>query len=227
MKEQWQKIVDKIDALALRERALIFVMMSVVLITPVNMFLLNPLREKEKSLSQQLSEKQTQIATLQSQLQDLAVSSQIDPDIENRKRVQELKRKLAELEAPLETVQQSLVSPDKKVSLLEDLLVQNPRLRLVSLKTLPATSVLESKSIEPGKKGGGVSVPVTSLVYKHGVQLTLEGGYLDLLQYLVAMEKLPWRVVWGEADLRVDEYPKIVLTLTLYTLSLEKVWLSV
>lgn len=227
MKEQWQKLVDKIDALALRERALIFVMMSVVLITPVNMFLLDPLRAKEKSLSQQLSEKQTQIAALQSQLQDLAVSSQIDPDIENRKRAQELKRKLAELEAPLETVQQSLVSPDKKVSLLEDLLVQNPRLRLVSLKTLPATSVLESKSVEPGKKGGGAPVPVTSLVYKHGVQLTIEGGYHDLLQYLVAMEKLPWRVVWGEADLRVDEYPKIVLTLTLYTLSLEKVWLSV
>lgn len=225
MKEQWQKIVEKVDALALRERALVFVMMSVVLITPVNMFLLDPLRTKQKSLSQQLADKQAQIAALQSQLQNLAVTSQIDPDVENRKRVQELKRKLVELEAPLETVQQSLVSSDKKVTLLEDLLVQNPRLRLVSMKTIPATSVLENKPVEPGKKGSGG--PVTSLVYKHGVQLTLEGGYHDLLQYLVAMEKLPWRVVWGEADLRVDEYPKIVLTLTLYTLSLEKVWLSV
>jgi MSHA biogenesis protein MshJ len=226
LKEHWRKIVEKIDALALRERALIFVMMSVVLITPVNMFLLDPLRTKQKTLSQQLTDRQSQIAALQTQLQELAASSQIDPDMENRKRVQELKRKLVDLEAPLENAQQSLVSPDKEVLLLEDLLIQNPRLRLVSLKTLPPTTALESKQVEAGKKSGA-AMPVTSLVYKHGVQLTIEGGYQDLLQYLVAMEKLPWRVVWGEANFRVDEYPKIVLTLTLYTLSLERVWLSV
>lgn len=226
MKEQWQKILEKVDALALRERALLFVMMSVLVITPINMLLLDPLRTKQKTLSQQLKEKQTQIDALQTQLQGLAASSQIDPDVENRQRLNELRGKLKELEAPMETVQKSLVSPDKKVMLLEDLLVQNPRLRLVSLKTLPATSVLESKTIDAGKKGSP-AVPSTSLVYRHGVQLTIEGGYHDLLQYLVAMEKLPWRVVWGEANLRVDEYPKIVLTLTLYTLSLEKVWMNV
>lgn len=226
MKEQWQKILEKVDALALRERALLFVMMSVLLITPINMLLLDPLRTKQKTLSQQLKEKQTQIDALQTQLQGLAASSQIDPDVENRQRLNQLRSKLKELEAPMETVQKSLVSPDKKVMLLEDLLVQNPHLKLVSLKTLPAASVLESKTIDTGKKGGP-AVPSTSLVYRHGVQLTIEGGYHDLLQYLVAMEKLPWRVVWGEANLQVDNYPKIILTLTLYTLSLEKVWMNV
>lgn len=226
MKEQWRKIVEKIDALALRERALIFVMMSVILITPINMLMLDPLRTKQKTLSQQLKEKQAQIDSLNSQIQGLAATSQIDPDVENRQRLKELQRKLEELEAPLETVQKSLVSADKKVSLLEDLLVQSPRLRLVSMRTLPATSVLESKTVGQGKPNAP-AVPSTSLVYRHGVQLTIEGGYHDLLQYLVAMEKLPWRVVWGEANLQVDEYPKIVLTLTLYTLSLEKVWMNV
>jgi MSHA biogenesis protein MshJ len=91
---------------------------------------------------------------------------------------------------------------------------------------MPATSILESKAVGQGNQNTQAA-PSTSLVYRHGVQLTIEGGYHDLLQYLVAMEKLPWRVVWGEADLRVDEYPKIVLTLTLYTLSLEKVWMNV
>ncbi len=226
MKEQWRKIVEKVDALALRERALIFVMMSVVLITPINKFLLDPMRVKHKSLSQQLKDKQSQIAALQSQLQGLAVSSQIDPDSENRKRVKELKHKLVELEAPLETIQQSLVSSEKKVSLLADLLAQNSRLKLISLKTLPATSVLESRSVDATKQGRP-AMPATSLVYKHGVQLVIEGEYHDLQQYLAILERLPWRVVWDRADFKVEEYPKIVLTLTLYTLSLEKIWLSV
>lgn len=223
MKEQWHKWLEKIDALALRERALIFLMLSVVMLTPVKMLLLDPLRVKHASLTKQLADKQKQIASLQSQVQGLAISSQIDPDMENRKRLGKLKQRLAEMEAPLETVQQTLVSPDRKVLLLEGLLLQYPHLKMVSLQTLPATSALESKSAGGGKVSGAGA----SLVYRHGVQLVLEGGYHDLLQYLAGVEKLPLRVVWSAADLKVDKYPQITLTLTLYTLSLEKVWLSV
>jgi MSHA biogenesis protein MshJ len=220
LKEQWHKWVEKIDALALRERALIFLMLSVVMLTPVKMFLLDPLRVKHASLTKQLAQKQAEIANLQSQVQGLAVNSQVDPDVESRKRLEQLKRRLSEMEAPLETVQQTLVSPDRKVVLLEGLLLQYPHLKMVSLKTLPATSALESK-VAGGGRGGA------SLVYRHGVQLVLEGGYHDLLHYLAGVEKLPLRVVWSDADLKVDNYPQITLTLTLYTLSLEKVWLSV
>ena len=222
MKEQWRKITDRIDALALRERAMVFVMMVVLLITPVNLFLLDPLRAKQKDLLKERAARQQEINSLQAQLLGVASTGQVDPDAENRKRLRELKRKIDELEAPVETAQQSLVSPEKRALLLGELLAQNPRLRLVSMKTLPATTALENKA-DPTRKG---SVG-TSLVYKHGVQMTVEGSYHDLLQYLVALEKLPWRVVWGAADLKVGEYPKIVLSLTLYTLSLEKIWLSI
>lgn len=220
MKEQWHKWVEKIDALALRERALIFLMLSVVMLTPVKMFLLDPMRAKHSTLTKQIAERQKQISALQNQMQGLAITSQIDPDVENRKRLEKLKQRLVEMEAPFETVQQTLVSPDKKVELLEGLLLQYPHLKMVSLKTLPVTSALEGKPVA-GVKGGA------SLVYRHGVQLVLVGGYHDLLQYLAGVEKLPMRVVWSEADLRVDKYPQITLSLTLYTLSLEKTWLSV
>lgn len=226
MKEHWRKLSEKIDALALRERALIFLMLTVLLITPINLFLLDPLRTKQKALTEELRGRQSQLADLQSQLQGIAVSSRINPDFENIKRLQELKRKYAELEAPLESVQQSLVSSGKQISLLADLLAQNPHLKLVSIKSLPVSSVLESQSAPQAKKGGG-AVQATSLVYKHGMQLVIEGGYQDLAHYLSVLERLPWRVVWGEAEWRVQEHPRILLTLTLYTLSLEKIWLSV
>lgn len=222
MKEHWRKFADRIDALALRERAMVFVMMVIVLITPVNLFLLDPLRTKQKTLLKERAARQQEIDTLQAQLMGVATTVQIDPDAENRKRLRELKRKIDELEAPVETAQQSLVSPEKRAFLLGELLAQNPRLRLVSMKTLPATTALENKA-DPSKKGS-VS---TSLVYRHGVQMVVEGNYHDLLQYLETLEKLPWRMVWGAAELKVDEYPKIVLSMTLYTLSLEKIWLSI
>ncbi len=226
MKEKWRKMSERIDALALRERALIFLMMAVVILTPVNVLLIDPLRVKQKKLSTQLSERYAKLDTLQKQLEGMAITNQIDPNVDLRNKIQELKRKLQESEAPLESVQQTLVSPEKKAALLEDLLMQNPRLKLISLRTIPASSALENRPLEGAKKPGAPGQEA-SLVYRHGVQMTIEGGYHDLLQYLALLEKLPWRVVWGEADFRVVEYPKVVLTVTLYTLSLEKVWLSV
>jgi len=64
LKEQWHKWVEKIDALALRERALIFLMLSVVMLTPVKMFLLDPMRAKHSTLTKQIAERQKQISAL-------------------------------------------------------------------------------------------------------------------------------------------------------------------
>lgn len=63
-------------------------------------------------------------------------------------------------------------------------------------------------------------------VYRHGVELTLTGSYSDLLAYLDAVEKMPWKVLWGEVRLETDRHPRLRMRLTLYTLSLEREWLT-
>jgi MSHA biogenesis protein MshJ len=64
-------------------------------------------------------------------------------------------------------------------------------------------------------------------IFKHGVQMTVRGNYADLMQYLTALEKMPTQMFWGMAKLSVIQYPNAELTLTLYTLSLDKTWLQV
>jgi MSHA biogenesis protein MshJ len=64
-------------------------------------------------------------------------------------------------------------------------------------------------------------------IYKHGVKITVRGNYADLLQYLTALEKLPSQMFWGVAKLDVVQHPTAELSLTLYTLSLDKTWLQV
>ena len=65
------------------------------------------------------------------------------------------------------------------------------------------------------------------MVYKHGVEIVVEGGYPELMDYLAQLEKLPVRVIWGNLKLRVDGYPRTTMSLTIYTLSLEKKWLNI
>ncbi len=63
-------------------------------------------------------------------------------------------------------------------------------------------------------------------IFRHGVAVEVEGSYLDLLAYLVALEKLPQRVYWGNLQLNVHRYPKAIMSVEIYTLSLDKKWLN-
>ena len=59
------------------------------------------------------------------------------------------------------------------------------------------------------------------------MQISLRGGYPELLRYVSALERMPAQMFWGEVTLSVEQYPYSVLTLTLYTLSQDKTWLTV
>ena len=43
IRKQWQKISDKVDAMTMRERVLVFAAVAFLLITMINVFLLDPL----------------------------------------------------------------------------------------------------------------------------------------------------------------------------------------
>lgn len=64
------------------------------------------------------------------------------------------------------------------------------------------------------------------LLYRHGVELTVRGSYLDMVDYMHALETLPTQLFWGRAQLDADAYPNVRLTLTLYTLSLDRKWMK-
>jgi len=81
-----------------------------------------------------------------------------------------------------------------------------------------------------GTAGGAAATPpapAKNLVYKHGIELTVEGSYLDLLEYQSRLEKLPWRMFFARTRVNSVDYPKVFMTITLYTLSLEATWLVV
>jgi MSHA biogenesis protein MshJ len=121
--------------------------------------------------------------------------------------------------------------------LLDGILKQSTGLRLVSLKSLPVTSLNEPIAVQ-GKQSAeknnvpaavsesGKSEAAADGIFKHGVEIVVQGGYLDMMHYMASLQETPWQLFWGKAELSVDEYPKITLKLTLFTLSLDKRWLN-
>lgn len=233
MKQQWQRLAAKLDTRNQRERALIFVMVLVVVASLINALMLAPLLAKKKKAMQDVATQQEQLQALQSQIQITMSGGKVDPDAPTRVLLAGLEQKLAQSRGALQSVQQSLVPPDKMGRLLEDVLTQNRGLKLVSLKTLPVSSVLDVPENAPAAmqatqgKPAEASPATGPAIYKHGVEIAVSGSYAELTQYLDALEKLPWRMFWGKAEMRIEEHPRITLTITLYTLSMDKTWLSV
>jgi MSHA biogenesis protein MshJ len=220
---------DRIDAMSLRERILIFVMLAGVLVALVMTSAIDPLTAKQKQLSLTLVQTQAQTQALEAQMQALAEASRLDPDAPNKQRLALLEARRKNAYAELANVKQGLVAPERMTQVLRDLLGKNPRLKLVAIKTLPATPLIEGgKPAEPGAKSG-IKVPTaTDLgLYKHGVEISVEGSYADVTAYLTELEHMPWHVYWGGASLSAQGTPVSRLTLTVYTLSLDKTWLSV
>jgi MSHA biogenesis protein MshJ len=223
---------ERLDAMSLRERVLIFLMLAGVLVALAVTSALDPLLAQQKQLSQKLAQTQAQIAAMEAQMSALVEASKFDPDAGNKLRLAQLEAQRNSAYGALANTQQELVSADRMTQMLQDLLVKNTRLKLLGIKTLPVTSLLEPKKSAAADSKTALlaqdSAPVAALgLYRHGVEISVEGSYPDLLAYLAALERLPWRVYWSEANLSAQAYPTSRLTLTLFTLSLDKTWLSV
>lgn len=227
LRQYWDKLAEKIDAMSLRERALIFAAMAFLLISLVNAVALDPLLAEQKRLSQRVVQQQEKMKELQAQLAALLQAKRDDENSPARQRIAQLRQQLAEGDAYLQDRRDKLVPPEKMASLLEQVLNRNSHLQLVALRTMPVTPLVESAVAKPEGNAVAAGSSAERQVYKHGVEITVRGSYADLLQYLSSLEKLPTRMYWGKAKMNVVQHPTVELTLTLYTLSLDKTWIQV
>ena len=228
MKQRWEMLKIKVDGMSLRERALIFAAAAFTLTMLTKTQFLDPLLANQKNLAANVEQQQEKTSTIRTQID---ASSQARKSIESsplHQRLDMVKQKLADGDAYLKDLDNGngLVKPEKMAALLEQVLAKNNQLQLVHLQTLPVTPLVKKAANKP-EAPAGASSALDKQIFKHGVELTVRGSYLDLLQYLTELEQLQVHILWGNAEMKVEHYPDVVLTVTVYTLSLDKTWLTV
>jgi MSHA biogenesis protein MshJ len=103
------------------------------------------------------------------------------------------------------------------IEVLHDMLDRQGRLQLVSIRNLPVTSL-----IPPAEANAAAQPP-----YVHSIEIVIDGQYADILDYLAALEALPWKFRWSSLDLSTAGYPRNRVRIELATLSLDSTWLGV
>lgn len=227
MKEQWQKLSAWFNALAPRERALIVIAAVAGTMFAYYGVALDPLLARQKRLSQQLGETRQNIRNADNVLK--AREAAADPDAVRRSYRDALRQQLAEIDRDMQGLQIGLVPPERMPKLLEEMLRKNRGLQLVALRTLPVQR-FEKPGAAPatGDKTAkqAANEPERS-IYQHSVEITLQGSYADLHDYLAQLERSPLRMFWGRLSLDAGQYPRLRMMLTVHTLSLTKAWLIV
>jgi MSHA biogenesis protein MshJ len=210
-----KRYAERIDNASLRERVMIFLAAALVLVFLVNATLIRPLRDTQRRLSADIAQNERELRTIQGEVQRLARARDAGPDARNRERAGVLRAELALLDGKIADEQRRFTTPQRMRDVLEEMLEREKRLRLIDLKTLPVTDMSATQG-QAGRR-----------VFRHGVELTLAGSYLDLYAYLAALEGLKTQLYWGRAEMSVAEHPVATLKLTVYTLSFDQAWLVV
>lgn len=235
MKNSFQPIILKIDAMTLRERLMVFIGVALALIFLLNTLLFDPQFDRQKKMSLNIQNSRTKITVMRAAIQERVRSRAFDPNAVNKERLIKLQEQSQQLHSTLLGLNTVLVKPENITSLLEDILKRNGTLHLISLTTLPVSTLTDqSRDIpkNPTEKPLATdSKPASGIVnsggiYKHGVEIVIQGNYLDMMHYMSALEALPWQLFWGKATMQMGSYPTGTLSLTLFTLSLDDKWLN-
>ncbi|MFL0808798.1 MAG: hypothetical protein K6L76_00135 [Agarilytica sp.] len=242
IKTKWHSIAEKFDARELRERGIIAGLAMVVVWSLINFTVIIPIEAEDKKLDKRMKSVQKELKNLQTQELVLAQALMNDPNASKKKQIRQLLAKLETLEKDLQELSVGLISAEKLPQALHDVLKNMGTLKLNGMQTQQpsrlhlqtseevATETLDEEEKAATQIDGDSEKELDTErvgVFKHSVIVQLEGNYFDVVNYLEALESLPWKIYWQGIDYEVKKFPKAKVTLEVYTLSTEEGLLGV
>lgn len=229
--EKARELPSRFDALSVRERGMILVLVLATLGGAWFNLFWYPQSVQQRQVGEKIGTLEGQIKLLDTRLAGLVKQAAQDPNVKIREELQQLKRFIAEMEGQIKGTTAALIEPREMAHLLESMLLSNESLRLVRLNTLQTEALMGGKRDEAGNGVAPVFEDPARVaeknIYRHAFVIEFEGSYLAVLNYLKALEALPGRFFWDGIELAVTDYPTARVTLRLHTLSLSEGWIGV
>jgi MSHA biogenesis protein MshJ len=230
MKDRLIRLAARIDVLSLRERVLMFAAAAAGAVFLAWFLGLKPMFAQQEALRRQIVQQQNHIEGIDTEVRVTVEAAQIDPDAPVRQKLAAVRARTESLAGSLRAMQNGLVPPERMAPLVDAILRANGRLQLVSMRTLAAEPIVAAETGGPAAVPAPAPVPApvadAALLYRHGVEVTVRGNYLDMIGYMAALESMPTQLFWGRAQLEAETWPSSRLTLNLYTLSLDAKWMK-
>jgi MSHA biogenesis protein MshJ len=232
---QWRALQRRFNQRSLRERLLVTAVAAALALVVADNLWLNQATAQFKAARAQQTTAANALETLNLQARQSRERLQ-SRQLQLQAELATWKQQTQANEAAIAAHEKSLVSAGNMLGLLEQLLARHGQVRVHSMRSLGRTDLLDANgaplpslpaAAAAGPKASGPAVRSDgTTLYRHGVELVLEGGYADLQQTLHDLEALPQHVLWGALNLQVAQYPSALLTVHVYTISRDRHWLE-
>lgn len=207
MKSGWQNFESRFSALSQREKVLITLCGSVLIVMMLLLGLIEPALKQGQARQLQMQTLTSSNQQLQGEIMALQAQLAKNPDQELDVELSQLTLQSQEISELLAAKMTSMVAASEMPNLLESVLKQGQQLKLVSLESLPAEPIVRAKESRS-----------ESEYYIHPVRMELTGSYFAIRDYLQALEALPVKYYWRHFHYRVESYPQARVILEVYTL---------
>lgn len=219
MASQMKHFADKFNARTIRERGLVtLVLIGLTAFVWWNYFAEPGMLELD-TLQSETSRKSNEVEA--SRLAIAAIRQRIESGVHREKERQlgKLKLELKLVDQKLHAKEREMIDPEKMFQLVTQLIYKESELTLKSLKRL------EVKPAIPLAEGQSEENPAG--IFRHVLEIELDGKYVDIVTYMQTLEKLEWKLLWDQVEVISNEYPLTSLKLVISTLSTRKEWVGI
>lgn len=206
---QWQTLMTKLDRLSRRERIQMVVLVLVLLGAGWMQGVMDPFRKEQVALKKQRTQLEKGINDMRILEEEILARKDKNPDQLAEERIARLRQEVSDLDQQLGKGVLGMISPSEMIQALKSLLNSESGLTLISLEVPPPHNLLV------GDDAGGT-------VFQHTLVLRFSGSFPEVLKYLYALERLPWKIFWDSIEFGVQDHPKSFVSLRIHTLSLSE-----
>lgn len=224
--KRWQRQAQRIDALSLRERAILLLSIAAVLAALFDTLVLSPLSARTRQRGEEEAQQARELTQLREQYVAVSRSSS-DPASQLGRQLEAARVERARLDEALRQAA-SLHAGEGLSAVLQRVLGQQPGLVLerltllddapVALPTGGTAAPASAPTLAPAaiaQRPGPQAMPGLSW---QGVELQVQGSYPDLQRYVQALERELPGLRWGEMRLSAPgpgDAPRLVAQLFL------------
>jgi MSHA biogenesis protein MshJ len=195
LRQVWAAQARRIDALSLRERAIMFASIALALGAVADALVISPLLVERRQLATQIRKQAGELGP--QRLQFAAAEAGPRPDTPQG-RAQAAANALRAERGRLDERLRSLLAGRDELArftdVLDRVLQRHARLTLTRVATLPDSALAAPAGTTPA-------------IRWQGVDLSLSGRYLDLMRYLAELERALPGLRWGELKIAAHSQP--------------------
>lgn len=221
IEQRWQALSEAFMGRRRRERVLLVVAVASVVVLGAWQLLVTPVLQEHKRVVERIDSTRESLEMLLDQESALRRELDEDPNAPLRNRISQLQDRLDRYDQRLEALTTGLISPPEMVELLKRMLVQHEGVSLEGVShRAPQPVAVEgdgNSEDDDGEPG----------LYAHPVEVTVHGGFHDVLGYLRDLEGLDERLGWRSLEYQTRDWPEARVRIRLHTLSLHEEWLGV